>query len=627
MRKYIIGLFILLLSLAGCGSDKTLSTDNSSSSSSSSTGVASIQLMTSSTQLPSDDSNPVTISALALNANNQAIPDVAMIISTNSGYLNNQDAVTQDNGIATAELHVGSDRSNRTITITASSGTATATLLITVSGTKLSIQGPAAVTNGTTQNYTISLLDAGGEGIANQVVTVASTIGNTLSSTSLVTNASGNATVNLTGTVGGVDTLTASALGLVAAQSVSISGDSFAFSSPTPAQEINIGANVSVTITWQSGGAAQVGQIINFASTRGTLSAATATTNGAGTASVSISSATAGPAVINATTPTGVSAQINVLFVATTPNSMSLQASPNSIGPAEQSTLTAVVLDANGNLVKNQTVQFNLSDNTQGSLDKATAVTDSEGRAQAVYTASNTTSGSNKITVTATVQGTAVTTSTTLTVGGRAVFISLGTGNKIVRLPDDDKPVQYDVPYVVQVTDANGKGVAGTTLTMSVLTDTYGTGSMAFLGGWTPATQVGVDVNGDPIYQSGYTDVCPDEDTILGASNPGYRNGSLDTGEDLYQADGTLQAGNIATVIPKTVTTDSNGFAYIDVIYPMEYAYWVYVHLTASTTVAGTESSRTVNFTLPGAADDYNTENSAPPGYVSPFGVQDWSCP
>ena len=180
---------------------------------------------------------------------------------------------------------------------------------------------------------------------------------------------------------------------------------------------------------------------ISFAATRGTVSAKTALTQADGTASITITSSSAWAATLQATTDTNVSATVLVDFVATTPNSLSLQASPTVVGLGGQSTITATVRDINDNLVPNQTVNFgNFNDITQGSLSVAAAQTNAEGQATAVYTASNTASATNGVTITATIQNTAITTQTTLTVGGQAVFLSLGTGNTYRHLQSNAIP-------------------------------------------------------------------------------------------------------------------------------------------------------------------------------------------
>ena len=90
-----------------------------------------------------------------------------------------------------------------------------------------------------------------------------------------------------------------------------------------------------------------------------------------------------------------------------------------------------MVRDAANNLLQGQVVNFQLTDITGGTLSLASATTDVQGRARTVYTASQTPSTTNGVTIKATVQGTAINSTAVFTVGGQAVFLSLGTGNKI----------------------------------------------------------------------------------------------------------------------------------------------------------------------------------------------------
>ena len=147
-----------------------------------------------------------------------------------------------------------------------------------------------------------SSTDAKGNGIPFQNVTITSAVGNTIDAPSLVTDATGVVTFSLTATQAGNDTLTVSALGETTTQNVSVSNDQFTLTnSSAPVTDIPLTPTVeTVTLTWTIGGAAQAGQTIGFTSTRGTLSASSAVTDGAGQASVTISSNTAGPSVITA---------------------------------------------------------------------------------------------------------------------------------------------------------------------------------------------------------------------------------------------------------------------------------------------------------------------------------------
>jgi hypothetical protein len=63
----------------------------------------------------------------------------------------------------------------------------------------------------------------------------------------------------------------------------------------------------------------------------------------------------------------------------------------------------------------------------------------------------------------------------------------------------------------------------------------------------------------------------------------------------------------------------------VNVFYPQEFAYYLAVALSASTTVQGTEYVRASNFVLSGLATDFNDATKAPPGPTSPFGTSN-SC-
>jgi hypothetical protein len=356
-----------------------------------------------------------------------------------------------------------------------------------------------------------------------------------------------------------------------------------------------------------------VGQTITFATTRGTLSSSTAVTNASGDATVSVSATNAGGAVVSASSGTS-SAQVNIEFVAQTPAQIDVQPSAFTIGTSQSSNITAVVRDASGNLVKNKTVVFTLDDVTGGTLSVGSAVTDSQGRAQTVYTASTTTSANEGVKITSKVQGTTIEKTVALTVARREVFISIGTGNSL----EEPNTAQYKMEYIVQVTDSNGNGVANVPVSLRILSESYYKGNrvpaVAPATGW--STTYTVPAGSPGTFNGGQG--CQDEDT-LGASPVYQRNGILDPGED-YNGNGRLEAGNIAAVTPSNATTNADGFVLVNVFYPQEYAYYLDVLLSASTTVQGTEYVRTSKFMLPGISTDFNDSSKAPPGPVSPFG-------
>jgi hypothetical protein len=617
-----------------------------------------ITLLTSSPQIPSDDSKPTTITAIVQGANNQLLAGVPVSFQATSGAIaavqttagagaspHVPAGTTDANGQAQATLTTPGNPTNRTITVTAVVGTGatTATIAITVVGTTLTVTGPTSLILGSAGPFNVSLTDSGSNGIVGQVVSIASANGNTVSAPTVTTDASGHATFKVTAATAGNDTVSATALGLTGTQALAVSSQNFAFTTPTANSTVPISTAQNVTLVWTNAGAAVVNQPVTFSTTRGVfagnLATTTVTTGPTGAATVSLSATTAGPATVSAAA-TGVSAQLALIFVATTPAAINVQASPATIPTQGQSTISAVVRDAQNNLVQGQTVDFQLTDKTGGAISAATAVTDVQGQAQTVYTATTTASTSNGVQVTATVQGTAIPPGTAnLTVGGQTVFLSLGTGSIVVPNATD---TQFSVPYVIQALDSGGNAVPGVKVTLTVhslppsslapnsgspayTTDSahyaYAKGQWFPTGGtpaWVQANAVVPVVPATVPATYTYTPIihCLNEDV--------NGTGIFDASEDL-NLNGRLDPGDVAAVTPGTVTTDSTGTANVNVTYPEDHALWVQVKLTATATVNGTQSTTSAVFPLPMEASKLTTPTVDPPGRFSPYGISN-SC-
>jgi Bacterial Ig-like domain (group 1) len=586
-----------------------------------------ITVITSLPQIPSDGSKPATITALVRDANNNFVSGAAVQFVSSSGGLTVTRGTTDASGSAIATLDNAGDPTNRVITVTASAGSSSSSVPVSVTGTSLTVTGSPVLSSGSQGTYTVTLTDSNGIGIQNKVVTLASALGNTLSAASVTTDVTGKQTFTVTATKAGSDTITATTLGITAGQSVAVSSQNFQFTTPAStgtATSVNLTStaapvNQTLTVTWTNNGAAQSNQVVNFATTRGTLSSATATTNSLGQASVTISSTVSGPATVTAAV-TGVSAEASINFVATVPAVIDLQASPATIATLAQSTLTAVVRDANNNLVQGQAVTFQtVGDTTGGSLSVASAVTDAQGRAQTVYTASATPSATNGVTVQATVQGTAIAQTAKLTVGGQTVFLSLGTGSVI---NENSIKTQFLVPYTVEALDAGGNPVANVPITLTVHPLTY------YKGGYYKTATAWVQSNTPASPPGTSPTACPNEDVNF--------NGVLDPGEDgcatgvtvpapyscnaFGNLNSKLDPGGTAVASPGTLTTAADGSASFNVIYPEDQALWVAVQLIATATVQGTETTASTTFTLPILATYISNVSSDPPGKTSPFG-------
>ncbi len=582
------------------------------------TVVSSITLLSSNPELKSGDLTGVTISAIVRDAGNLVLEDKTVVFSTNSGGLQIIDAVTNSEGIATAKLTTGGDEANRTITVSAVSGDVSSTLDINVAGTVITVAGQSSMVLTGVNTLTLTLKDALGAGIFNEDLTITSSLSATLTETNntantaansltVTTDSSGQAQINVEPNVSGTHTINVTALGAVKEFPIVVSSDIFELTMPGNATgEIDLGVQQQIQIQYEDdNGPVADNTPVTFVTTRGTLVGTNPALTSGGLATISISSLNAGPATIQAYVANGPSTTFYAEFVATTAATIDVQSSVSTVSlGGGQATITATVRDASNNLVKNKRVNFSVQDITGGTLTVATDVTDSNGQASTVYTASATSSGTDAVTVTALVDdGSNVSNSVNLTVGNRALFITLGSGNEIFE-PDE---TNYQKPFTVRVADASGVGVANETVTLKLIPERYYKGVYV----WDAALKWYV------VYSIDTTTECLNEDV----NEDGIFDSSIDNDQN---NDGILWPGTVATISQSPVVTNEQGEATFTVNYSQEFANFVYVRLEATAQVGGTEAKNTSRFRLPVLATDVNTENVQPPardGLKSPFGV------
>src|SRR5882762_8306168 len=335
-----------------------------------------VQLLASSPQMPSSGTTTVDLTAIVVDANGQAVSGTTVVLSTGtdpSAYTSNisGNGVSDTQGTVTAKLNLGSNKSNRFISVTATAQGATAATGVDVTGTAITISGSSSIAFGAPTTLTFSLKDSAGVALPGFTMTLVSAVGNSISPATGTTNSAGQLVATVTGIVGGNDTITATAAGASKTQALTVSSAGFAFTTPAPSVDIPLNTPTTVSIRWTNGGAPVVGQALAFSTSRGTIAGSPSTTNGAGdTPGVSISSTSAGTATVTASGPGGTpAASLNVTFVATTASSITAQAVPGTVPTITgRSTISVVVRDVANNLVKNAGVDFNLSDTTGGSL-------------------------------------------------------------------------------------------------------------------------------------------------------------------------------------------------------------------------------------------------------------------
>ncbi len=560
---------------------------------------ASVEVLTSANSLLSAGPE-VVITAFVKNQSNVGISAQKVTFSASSGGLQSVGSVTDAAGVATAKLIVGSDKSVRDITVTVVAGAVSGNVVVSLTGTRVSISGSGSLqAGGPAATFNVRAVDSSNNPISGAQLKIQSALKNGISTGSIVTDATGGGTFLYTPNTAGNDTLTVEGLGTSAKVALTVSAIDFVIVTPGSNAVVGTGVPQPISVRYRVAGTGVAGQTVSFSTSRGSFSNATAITDSTGQAATVLSSTTAGPAVVVAQVVGAGSVSLPIQFVATTPTSIVVQANPGSVlpntsGTTNQTTIEALVRDASGNAVANRQVNFTtLQDLSNGSLSPGIATTDANGRAQVQFIPGASSTQANGVIIQAEIASTSIRSTTSLTVNGKALFITLAFGNTITNLDE----TTYSKSFSVYVTDANGVAVGNQVLSLSAIPEVYFKGFLKFDKRWT--------------YDSSPT-VCLNEDLTL--------NGILDPGADT-NGNRQLTPGNIVVTAPGTVTTDASGRATFNLQYGEQFAPWATVRLVARASVAGTESSQSIFYGLSGLASDFTDENVPPAGVRSPFGL------
>ncbi len=293
-------------------------------------------------------------------------------------------------------------------------------------------------------------------GIATSTYTAGNSVGTDTISAGTSSNASGTANITVTAgsvIVGSID------LTLGAASIVANGSDSIA---------------VRATVTDQDGDPLS-GASVSFSASSGTLTAATATTDSSGVAQVSLVSGTLTGVSLVSVSVSGFSDNGSVSFVPGPAAGLVIQASSTSVLSAGTSDISAIVTDANGNAVTNETVTFSFTSQGSGtpSLSPITAQTNSNGIATSTYTAGNSV-GTDTITAgtssNASDTENIVVTAASVIVG--AVDLTLGAASIVANGSDS-------IAVRATVTDQDGDPFPGVTVSFSASSGTLSAASLA----------------------------------------------------------------------------------------------------------------------------------------------------
>lgn len=186
--------------------------------------------------------------------------------------------------------------------------------------------------------------------------------------------------------------------------------------------------------------------------------------------------------------------------------------------------------------------------------------------------------------------------------------VVLGTSNILGKTTSG---LQYQLPFVVQVTNIEGTPASNVSVTFTVKPTEYRKGYYIQIDTSDP-----LDAVNDEWFPN-ITAICAVEDVNL--------NGIMDAGEDI-NGNGILDPTNPATIsahdsLTPTIdnntgrlTTDENGFGYFVMSYPPSESYWVRIELTAIAT--GNSEPELYETTLPALDSDLSDLDITPPGGV-----------
>lgn len=668
---------LALTSLAACGGGGG-SAGTPTLGGGTSGAVTDIVIVPSADTIANTGTSTVTATITVVDVNRAGVTDASVSVAVdNNAVVSTSGARTDASGQITATIGIGSDRSNRDITITARAGGITRTAVVKVvtdpnantpTAADLSlVLGAPSVTNGgsSTVTATVTAVDANRNVIRGIPVTLSVDAGATLAASATVTDALGLVTANVG--IGAdrsnrVVTVTAVSGSLVRTASFAVTGARLT-ASASPLVVAGSAGNVVEYTLLDFNAVAMADQPITVTAPGLPTANGRTDLNGkfrfvytapASQTVLSITATAAGDQ--NAQTVTVSPASSSIAAAPEMPQSASVTPSPsvvsvNAPGTAtNQVELRALFVGANNRPVPRVRVRFDLAGNlssTDGRIDwvGSYAYSDDNGIARATFTSGQRPSPTNGVTVRMcydtvdfasganACDGVAGFATATLTVSSEAMAVTIGTNNEIKQGRNN---LTYIKEYVVLVVDAAGRAKPDTLITPSVdLTGFYKGFYSTGLQSW------GRTLTLEPTERYGWTGtawapdgtpglpVCPNEDInrnavreatalIVGAAAPALAA----RGEDLnWNGDLDPRKSDVAVSMVGSSKTDQNGLAVVQIEYPESVATWIDFVLTVTASgVSGTEARARFSGTLDASAADINNLEAEPAFRISPWG-------
>jgi len=359
--------------------------------------VGSVSATAGSSEIVANGTSNTVITATVKDTANNNIPDGTVVtFSTTAGALSG--ATTTTSGKATVTLTSSTSLTSATITATVggvSGNTSVNFIPGPVSAIALTAKPSSLTADGLDESeIKAAVTDAQGHVVADgESISFSVTVGTGSVSAPFATTSNGVAAVTYTAsTAAGIETVTAQSGSVSSTVNIALVAPLVdSVSVTTVSSEIVADGTSSTLITATvkdtKGNNMPDGTTVNFATTAGTLSGATTTTNGRAT--VTLTSPTyLGSATVTATAG-GVSGNTSVSFIPGPVSAIALTATPNNLSADGSSTsaVKAAVTDAQGHVVADgETISFSVTTGT--GLVSAPFATTSNGVAAVTYTAS-----------------------------------------------------------------------------------------------------------------------------------------------------------------------------------------------------------------------------------------------
>lgn len=610
----------------------------------------------------------VTATATALDARRNVLPDTGVTITVNNNATAQPSGtVTNEAGVVTAAVGIGADRTNRTITVTATAGGLTRTATLAVTDTP-AVVGPVAadltlalstarVTNSgaETVTATATAVDANRNALPGIPVTMRVDASAVVSVSGATTNAQGI----VTGVVGiGADrsnrvvTVTATSGSLTRSESFVVNGAEILSSLATLVETNSAGNQIEYTLV-DTTSVPMANQSVTVTSPSLPTQSGLTDVNGkyvytytapAVEGDIVISATAAGDSksdTVQVRPPGGGSVPDAVAL----PQSASLTPSPSVIAvntegsTTNQVELRALFVGTNNTPIKNVRARFDLAGNVNNTdgvitwLGGTYAHSDPSGISRGTFTPGQRSSPTGGVTVRVCydrvdfpVNACPYSVTSTLTVTSEALAVNIRT-NEFIK--DGAADLTYIKEFVVMVVDAAGIAKGGVQITPSVDLTGYHKGFYYFdalADRWIQVRTLALDQkyawNGTTWATTGSSGqpVCPNEDV--------NRNGIREVGED-HNSNAELdpRKSDVAIKMVGSAVTDSNGLAVLQIEYGRDLATWVDFIITVTASgISGTEARAKYvgsmyglgNLPAPGSA--VTNEDVFPAFGISPYG-------